>query len=360
MDRGKNFCRDVVPFWAIIAMNFTTVGLHTLFKAATNHGMSYHVFIVYAYGVAALVLLPSPFFSLRSTVLPPLNFSLSCKILLLGLIGCTSQIMGYAGINYSSPALGSAFSSLIPAFTFVLALLFRMEKLAIRSSSSQAKIIGTVVSISGALVVTLYKGPPIISTLPASISLHRPLGSPHSDWVIGSLFLTVEFMLVPMWYIVLTQIMKEYPAELTVIFFYNLCVSVLAAIVGIFAEPNASAWRIRADIGLVSILCSGIFGSFLDNAVNTWVLKVKGPLYVAMFKPLSIVIAVVMGVLFLGDTLYLGSIVGAAIISVGFYTVMWGKAKEDVDESAEIGDPESASNPKVPLLQNYLTQEPRS
>lgn len=78
----------------------------------------------------------------------------------------------------------------------------RMEKLAIRSSSSQAKIIGTVVSISGALVVTLYKGPPIISTQPASISLHRPLGSPHSDWVIGSLFLTVEFMLVPMWYIV--------------------------------------------------------------------------------------------------------------------------------------------------------------
>ncbi|KAI8533752.1 hypothetical protein RHMOL_Rhmol10G0033600 [Rhododendron molle] len=288
MDRGKNCCRDVVPFWAIIAMNFTTVGLHTLFKAATNHGMSYHVFIVYAYGVAALVLLPSPFFSLRSTVLPPLNFSLSCKILLLGFIG--------------------------------------MEKLAIRSSSSQAKIIGTVVSILGALVVTLYKGPPIISTLPASISLHRPLGSPHSDWVIGSLFLTVEFMLVPMWYIVQTQIMKEYPAELTVVFFYNLCVSVLAAIVGIFAEPNASAWRIKADIGLVSIICS----------IYAWSNNLA--IFVSLFC----------------------SIVGAAIISVGFYTVMWGKAKEEVDESGDIGDPESASNPKVPLLQNYLTQEPRS
>lgn len=54
------------------------------------------------------------------------------------------------------------------------------------------------------------------------------------------------------------------------------------------------------------------------------------------------------------------SIIGAAIISVGFYTVMWGKAKEAMDESGEIGDPESASNPKVPLLQKYLTQEPRS
>ncbi|XP_058187989.1 WAT1-related protein At3g28050-like [Rhododendron vialii] len=138
--------------------------------------------------------------------------------------------------------------------------------------------------------------------------------------------------------------MKEYPAELTVVFFYNLCVSVLAAIVGIFAKSNASAWRVKADIGLVSILCSGIFGSFLDNAVNTWVLKVKGPLYVAMFKPLSIVIAVVMGMLFLGDTLYLGSIVGATITSVGFYNLMWRKAKEDVDESGEIGYRESVAD----------------
>jgi drug/metabolite transporter (DMT)-like permease len=301
--------------------------------------MSYHVFIVYAYGVAALLLLPSPFFSLR----------------------CTSQIMGYAGINYSSPTLGSAMSSLIPGFTFILALLFRMEKLAIRSSSSQAKIIGTIVSISGAFVVTLYKGPAIPFSPPPSPSLDHPLRSPQSNWVIGGLFLTIEFILVPMWYILQAQIMKEYPAELTVVFFYNLYVSVLAAIVGIFTEPNTSAWILKADIGLVSILCSGIFGSLLDNAVNTWVLKVRGPVYVAMFKPLSIVIAVVMGVAFLGDTLYLGSIIGATIISVGFYTVMWGKAKEDVDESGEIGDdPESVSNPKVPLLRSYLTQETQS
>ncbi|KAH7846594.1 hypothetical protein Vadar_015806 [Vaccinium darrowii] len=360
MDSGKYCYRDVVPFSAMVVMECTNVGLNTLFKAATNQGMSYHVFVVYAYSVAALLLLPSPFFSLRSRVLPPLNFSISCKIFLLGVIGCTSQIMGYTGINYSSPTLASAISNLVPAFTFILALLFRMEKLALRSSSSQAKIIGTIVSISGAFVVTLYEGPPIELTPSPSISLHQPLGSQQPNWVIGGLFLTSEYILVPMWYIVQAQIMKEYPAELTVVFFYNLCVSVLAAIVGVFTEPHISAWRIRPDIALVSILCSGIFGSFLNNAVHTWVLRVRGPVYVAMFKPLSIAIAVAMGVMFLGDTLYLGSIIGAAIISVGFYTVMWGKAKEDTDESSETGDLESVSNTKVPLLQSYKTQEIQS
>ncbi|KAJ0632118.1 putative EamA domain-containing protein [Helianthus annuus] len=140
--------------------------------------------------------------------------------------------------------------------------------------------------------------------------------------------------------------MKEYPAELTVVFFYNLIVSLLAAIVGAFTEPDSSAWRIKPDIALASILCSGVLGSCLNNSVHTWALRVKGPLFVAMFKPLSIAIAVAMGVMFLGDDLYLGSVIGATIISIGFYTVMWGKAQDD-----EVMNLDSSSMPKSPLLQ---------
>ncbi|PSS30401.1 WAT1-related protein [Actinidia chinensis var. chinensis] len=357
MERGKYCYREWVPLTAMVTMECTNVGLNTLFKAATLNGMSYHVFVVYSYAVAALLLLPSPFCSHRSRVLPRINFSIASKILLLGVIGCTSQIMGYTGINYSSPTLASAISNLVPAFTFILALIFRMEKLALRSSSSLAKIIGTIVSISGAFVVTLYKGLPIVLTPSPSISLQQQPPQSKSNWVLGGLFLTTEYILVPMWYIVQAKIMKEYPAELTVVFFYNLCVSVLAAIVGVIAEPNMSTWRIRFDISLASILCSGIFGSFLNNAVHTWVVRIRGPVYVAMFKPLSIVIAVAMGIILLGDTLYLGSIVGATIISIGFYTVMWGRAKEEMVEDCEIGDLESSSDGKVPLLQSYRTQK---
>ncbi|XP_057491213.1 WAT1-related protein At3g28050-like [Actinidia eriantha] len=356
MERGKYCYREWVPLTAMVTMECTNVGLNTLFKAATLNSMSYHVFVVYSYAVAALLLLPAPFCSHRSRVLPRINFSIASKILLLGVIGCTSQIMGYTGINYSSPTLASAISNLVPAFTFILALIFRMEKLALRSSSSLAKIIGTIVSISGAFVVTLYKGLPIVLTPSPSISLQQQPPQSKSNWVLGGLFLTTEYILVPMWYIVQAKIMKEYPAELTVVFFYNLCVSVLAAIVGVIAEPNMSAWRIRFDISLASILCSGIFGSFLNNAVHTWVVRIRGPVYVAMFKPLSIVIAVAMGVILLGDALYLGSIVGATIISIGFYTVMWGKA-EEMGEGCEIGDLESSSDGKVPLLRSYRTQK---
>lgn len=353
--------RDVLPFTAMVTMECINVGLNTLFKAATLKGMSYHVFVVYAYAIAALVLLPAPFFSHRSSVLPPLNFSIMIKMGLLGLIGCSSQIMGFTGINYSSPTLASAISNLVPAFTFILAIIFRMEKLAVRSTSSQAKMLGTVVSITGAFVATLYQGPPIISTRFSTISLHHQhllQNDTKSNWVVGGLLLTAEYILVPLWYIVQTHIMKEYPNELSVVFFYNLSVSIMAAIVALIMETDSSAWKLKTSIALVSVVCSGVFGSFLNNTVHTWVLRVKGPVYVAMFKPLSIAIAAAMGFIFLGETLHLGSLIGATTISIGFYTVMWGKAKEEINtEDSQAESMGSLPTHKTPLLQRYKDEK---
>ncbi|KAK4847135.1 hypothetical protein QYF36_026005 [Acer negundo] len=303
MEGGGYLNKEVVPFTAMLGMECATVGINTLFKAATLRGMSYHVFMVYSYAVAALLLLPAPFFSLRSRVVPPLTFSILCKIVLLGLIGGTLQIVGYKGINCSFPTLASAISNLTPAFTFILAIIFRMEKFCFTKASSQAKFLGTIVTLGGAIVVTLYKGPPIIivSSSP-SISLDQPLQSSNSRSI---------------------------------------------------TERDTSAWRLRPDIALASILCSGLFASIISNAIHTWGVRVKGPVYVAMFKPLSIVIAVAMGVMFLGDTLHLGSVVGATIISLGFYTLMWGKSKEEMVEDYHLESPPAQ---RVPLLQSHKNE----
>ena len=85
----------VLPFPAMMAMECINVGLNTLFKAATAAGMSHHVFVVYSYSFAALLLLPSPFISRTSTRLPPLNFSITSKIALLGLIGYRVISIGF-------------------------------------------------------------------------------------------------------------------------------------------------------------------------------------------------------------------------------------------------------------------------
>ncbi|KAK4417738.1 WAT1-related protein [Sesamum alatum] len=355
---GGRYCSgEVVPFAAMLTVELTNVGLNVLYKAAVSKGLNYHVYMVYSYAISALILLPLSLFFHRSTPLPPFTFLLVGKFFILGFLGYTSQIMGYTGINYASPTLASAMSNLSPAFTFVLAVIFRVEKLALSSKSSRAKVVGTVVSISGAFLVTFYKGPSIISSSSTAVSPHQSLHSSQSNWMIGSLFLSVEYILVAVWYIIQTHIMKGYPAESTVVFFYTACVSILAAVVGFFAEADSSQWRIRPNVALASVLCSGIFGCCLNNVVHTWALHLRGPVYVTMFKPLSIAIAAAMGVIILGDALYLGSIIGATIIAIGFYTVMWGKTKEDLGElDEETADLESSAAQKYPLLQSYRAE----
>ena len=68
-----------------------------------------------------------------------------------------------------------------------------MEQVMLRSSATQAKIIGTIVSISGALVIVLYKGPKLL--VAASFTSCEP------SWIIGGLLLVLQFLLLSVWYI---------------------------------------------------------------------------------------------------------------------------------------------------------------
>ncbi|XP_028778630.1 WAT1-related protein At4g15540 [Neltuma alba] len=358
------FYKDVVPVCALLAIESINVTASILFKAATLHGMSYYVYTVYSTAVSTLVLLLSlPFILHRSAGLPSFTSSLFFRIFLLAVIGLVIQLLGAQGIQYSSPTLAAAMSNLVPAFTFILAVFFRMEKAEFRSSSTQAKIIGSTASIAGALLVVLFRGPALI---PASSSsppppTNSPLdsSSPQTKWVLGGFLLLVQYLLLPIWYIVQTQVIKEYPAKLIVVFLYNLCGTIVSAPVCLIAEPGLSAWKIKPDISLVSIVYSAFFVTCLGILIHTWGLHLKGPVFVSIFKPVSIAIAAAMSVIFLGDALYLGSVIGAVIVSVGFYAVIWGKAKEEEETKENYGLCSSEVQPqcKTPLCQNYDNAE---
>lgn len=50
------------------------------------------------------------------------------------------------------------------------------------------------------------------------------------------------------------------------------------------------------------------------------------------------------------------SVIGAAIVVIGFYDVIWGKSQEKVEEDCAVYSSESYDN-EVPLLQNKRTGE---
>lgn len=246
----RYFRRDVLPFAAMFTVECTTVGSNTLYKAASLNGLSFYVFVFYSYLVSTLLLLPLSLIFGRSRRLPPAKSPLFFKIFILGLLGFMSQIAGCKGIEYSSPTLASAISNLTPAFTFTLAVIFRMEQVTLRSSASQAKIIGAILSISGALVIVLYKGPKVLSGAsftPSSppISLDQHLASSDSSWMIGGLFLASQYFLLSVWYILQTRVMETYPEEISVVFFYNVFAMLISAPVCLFLESNMTSWVLK-------------------------------------------------------------------------------------------------------------------
>ncbi|KAK8587771.1 hypothetical protein V6N12_022248 [Hibiscus sabdariffa] len=329
---------EVVPSLAMLAVEFTNVVLSILFKAASSKGLSYNIFTLYYSFIGTFVFIPIFFF--RKTVFPSLKFHLVSRLCLLGIIGVVGNLCGSKGIELGSPTLASAISNLTPAFTFILAVSFRMERVELRRAATQAKIIGTIASVSGAFVMIFYKGPKIISSLPwtSSSSSVLQLESPESNWIIGGILGAVSNLLFSFWYIIQAQVMKIYPDEIAVTFFYNLSVALLALPVCLVAEPQLSSWRLTSSVSVVAVLYTGLFAHSFSAGVHTWGVRLKGPVFVAIFRPTSIVIAAVMGAIFLGEALYLGSVIGAVIITGGLYAVLWGKAKEaeemrDDDES---------------------------
>ncbi|KAF5961727.1 hypothetical protein HYC85_002936 [Camellia sinensis] len=127
----------------------------------------------------------------------------------------------FTGINYSSPTLAAALGNLFPAFTFLLAVLFRMEKFDLRKPSRQAKSLGTIVAVLGAFVMTLYKGAPLlVAILPSNLPHRLLLSQEQPNWVLGGLFLGISCLSSSIWNIVQTATIKEYPDEITVVFFY--------------------------------------------------------------------------------------------------------------------------------------------
>ncbi|KAL1314847.1 hypothetical protein AAHE18_16G218200 [Arachis hypogaea] len=306
---------NVVPLCAMVAVECFSVVSSVLFKAATQKGLSYYVFIAYSYAISTFILLlpfPFIFFTTRSSGLPTFKASLVGRIFLLGVIG--------------------------------------MEKATLKSSSTQAKIIGSIISIIGALVVTLYKGPVVLSASSSSSLLSS--SSSQGDWVLGAFLLAASYTLPPLWYIVQTQVMEQYPVELIVVFLYNLCGTLISAPACLLVESSFSVWRLKLDITLLAVIFSGFCGCMV-SVVHTWAIHLKGPVYVSIFKPLSVVIAAAMSVIFLGDALYIGSVIGAGILSIGFYAVLWGKAKSSAELSEEYClNRKLTCNSTTPLLNN--------
>lgn len=321
------------PYIAMISLQFGYAGMNIITKVSLTNGMSHYVLVVYRHAVATAVIAPFAFFVERK-VRPKITFSIFCQIFALGLLGpVIDQNFYYAGLKYTSPTFACAMSNVLPAMTFVMAALFRMEKVDIKMVRSQTKIAGTVVCVGGAMLMTLYKGPivPIFGR-----PNHNHFASPSSsssvnsdkDWTVGSLLLVVACLAWAAFFILQAAVLKRYSAQLSLTTLICFIGTLQSMAITLAIEHEPSVWALGWNMNLLTAVYSGVVASGIAYYVQGLCMELKGPVFATAFSPLMMIIVAVMGSVILAESIYLGSVLGGVLIVAGLYAVLWGKLKD--------------------------------
>ncbi|KAK9284187.1 hypothetical protein L1049_023355 [Liquidambar formosana] len=305
-------------------------GFNIISKVSLDKGMNRYVLVVYGHALGTFA---TAFLALlferhieRKLTLPVLR-----NIFFLGLLGAVlGRTLFYAGLEYSSSTFASTMSNLVPSFTFILAILFRMERFDISKGSAQAKMGGTAMAFAGATLTTLYKGIVVIS--PSTRHCHQPSTTSKilvdRKWIKGSLMLLVSYFSIAASFVLQTTTIKKYPAPISLTSLTCLMGTFQAAIMTAIVDHKTSSWRLSWNISLLAPIYSGIIVFGITAYVQILIIQIKGPVFMTAYRPLSTLFVAIMGLLILGDALHLGSIIGATLIIIGLYAIMWGKEKE--------------------------------
>ncbi|XP_028759141.1 WAT1-related protein At5g07050-like [Neltuma alba] len=334
---GKGCCVSVIekcrPYIAMISLQFGYAGMNIITKVSLNRGMSHYVLVVYRHAFATAAVAPFALV-LERKVRPKITFLVFMQILVLGLLGpVIDQNLYYAGLKLTTPTYSCAISNMLPALTFLMAVICRMEKVDFRKVRCQAKVIGTIVTVTGAMLMTLYKGQVInffwshYMRHPRDYTPSTATDSGGKDWFKGSILLIIATLAWSSFFILQAVTLRTYPAQLSLTSLVCFMGTLQSIAVTFVMEHNPSVWRIGWDMNLLAAAYAGIVSSGIAYYVQGVVMQRRGPVFVTAFSPLMMIIVAIMGSFILAENIYL-EVIGAVLIVVGLYSVLWGKYKE--------------------------------
>ncbi|KAL5780578.1 hypothetical protein ACOSQ2_011315 [Xanthoceras sorbifolium] len=317
---------------AMLALQFGYAGFHVVSRAALNMGISKLVFPVYRNIIALLMLLPFAYF-LEKKERPAMTLNFLLQFFLLAMVGITANQGFYLlGLENTSPTFASAIQNSVPAITFLMAALLRIEKVRINRKDGIAKMLGTVFCVAGASVITLYKGPTIYSPAPPlkqPTQLLVSLGDANGkNWTLGCIYLIGHCLSWSAWLVLQAPVLKKYPARLSVTSYTCFFGLIQFLIIAAIFERDTQAWVFHNGGEVFTILYAGVVASGIAFAVQIWCIDRGGPVFVAVYQPVQTLVVAIMASFALGEEFYLGGIIGAVLIIVGLYLVLWGKSEE--------------------------------
>ncbi|KAI4371904.1 hypothetical protein MLD38_010200 [Melastoma candidum] len=334
---GKDWsCEEWKPFILMLAIDLAFAIVNILLKQMLDGGMNHLVFITYRLVISASFLGPIDYFAERNTR-PRLTPRILCYLFFSAILGTAlTQYFFLLGIQYTSAYFSCAFINIVPILTFVMALPFGIETLDITHSSGKAKVLGTLICIAGALILTLYKGKPLINGASSRVGAHQastPGSKPNStkriqNWTIGLICLSSGTVLWSLWFLVQSSISRRYPCQYSSTAIMSFFGSIQAGALSFSTSRSLSVWVLHSKTEILTVLFSGMVGSGLCFVGMSWCVKKRGPVFTAAFSPFIQIMAAIFDIPFLHEELRVGSLVGSVLVMIGLYLLLWGKNQE--------------------------------
>ncbi|KAJ9556203.1 hypothetical protein OSB04_010817 [Centaurea solstitialis] len=180
-----------------------------------------------------------------------------------------NQLLLLVGLGYTNPTYAAAIQPSTLVFTFILAAMMGIETVNVRKIEGQAKVGGTLVCVSGAILIVLYRGPALLG---------------HADNA---------------------PVLAMYSANLSVTaysYFFGTLFMVATAVTMNYESTN---WNLTQS-EVLAVIYSGIVASALNYGLTTWSNKILGPALVALYIPLQPPASAILSRIFLGSPIYLG------------------------------------------------------
>ncbi|CAD5168314.1 unnamed protein product [Musa acuminata subsp. malaccensis] len=305
--------------------------------------------------VTGVILLPFAVVCDKTKWPAKLSATLLSHFFLIALGGATlCQALNLVGIKKASPDVASAMPNLTPGLIFIIAACLRFEKFDASCWYSRAKVMGTLVCLTGTMAMCFLQSPSESpsSTINLSAALAKPLTLDkviYKDWIVGCLCLLAGAISQSCTTVLQAATTLEFPAPTSLVVITSLMGSLLTALLQFLTEGNinagSSTLSITSIAGVVSLI--GVVAA-IGITFQTWCIIKKGPVLVAIFSPIQTVTTVVLSAILLRQIITLGSLAGMVLMFAGLYIVLWAKKNEhcslfdaDGDENLPVEDVET-------------------